>query len=207
MQAYHFLSKDKKLRYGSKELVEVGKTIRVNPNKLIMCQYGLHASICIIDALQYAPGPVLCHVTLGGNILKTEDKVCASERTANSIVDISNILHEFSCRLAEQTLQDYNITDKRLWNAIEAKRQWLKGEISGKDLSAAAASATDAYYAAAANAHASAATAAADAAYAAAANAVRADAAANAAHATTTARSAQNELLESLIGENHVTNQ
>ena len=47
------------------------------------------------------------------------------------------ILHEFSCRCAERALSRIAKPDERSIAAIEAKRKWLRGEISDKELAAA----------------------------------------------------------------------
>ncbi len=47
------------------------------------------------------------------------------------------ILHEFACRCAEEALKLAENPDPRSIAAIKAKRRWLRGEISNKELSAA----------------------------------------------------------------------
>ena len=54
------------------------------------------------------------------------------------------ILHEFACRCAERALELVPNPDPRSVEAIEAKRQWLRGEITGDELAAAWAAALDA---------------------------------------------------------------
>src|SRR3972149_3105412 len=51
---WHFLPEDKRLRYGTREVVEVGRPVKV-AGKLALCEWGLHASRRAIDALAYAP--------------------------------------------------------------------------------------------------------------------------------------------------------
>ena len=51
------------------------------------------------------------------------------------------MLHEIACRCAERALTQSGVTDKRCWDAIEAKRGWLRGEVSGEQLAAARAAA------------------------------------------------------------------
>ena len=94
------------------------------------------------------------------------------------------VLHEYACRCAEYALTFVREPDSRSIAAIEAKRKWLRGEISNDGLTSARDAARDAADAAAATAWAAAdaARAAADAARAAAwAAAAAADAAAGAA--------------------------
>ena len=51
------------------------------------------------------------------------------------------ILHEFACRCAEYALSFVDNPDPRSIAAIEAKRKWLRGEITDKELNAARAAA------------------------------------------------------------------
>ena len=59
------------------------------------------------------------------------------------------ILHEFACRCAEYALSFADNPDPRSIAAIEAKRKWLRGEITNKELYAARDAARDAARAAA----------------------------------------------------------
>ena len=54
------------------------------------------------------------------------------------------ILHEFACRCAEYALSFVDNPDPRSIAAIEAKRKWLRGEITDAELYAARAAARDA---------------------------------------------------------------
>lgn len=47
----------------------------------------------------------------------------------------ATILYEFACRCAERALKLAGVTEERCWNAIEAKRKWLRGEITIEELS------------------------------------------------------------------------
>ena len=71
------------------------------------------------------------------------------------------VLHEYACRCAEYALTFVREPDSRSIAAIEAKRKWLRGEISNDDLTAARAAAARAAAAWAVNAAANAARAAA----------------------------------------------
>ena len=154
---YHFLKEDRKLQFSPYTPVVLEETL-VYPGKPKLCEAGFHASERIIDALQYAPGPVLCVVELGGEIIHGEDKAVAQERTVSWMQDISPTLHEFACQVAEEALEKHGVTDKRSWKAIEVKRLWLKGEATDKELrvaqdaawSAADAAGSAAWYAASA---------------------------------------------------------
>jgi hypothetical protein len=142
MLAWHFLREDRKLRYPPYTLVEVGQKSTVEP-PLELCEWGLHASKRAIDALNYAPGSMACQVELSGEILEGDDKVCATERTVLKMIDATNTLHEFACWCAGQALlkerEAGREPDPRSWAAVEAKRKWLRGEITDKELTATGA--------------------------------------------------------------------
>ena len=136
MKAWHFLKENGRCGNGRLGIVEVGKTYKVK-GEIEPCYRGLHASVRLIDALQYAPGPILCRVEMGGTIVKRHDKVAASERTVIWMQDISETLHLFACSEAERALKARKVTDPRSWNAIKVKRKWLRGEATDAELDAA----------------------------------------------------------------------
>ena len=120
--------------------VEVGQTLH-EERPLALCQVGLHASRRALDALQYASGATVCRVRLTGDVLEGEDKLCASQRTVLALADATALLHEFACWCAEEALERERAVgrepDACCWAVIEAKRQWLRGEITDKELAAA----------------------------------------------------------------------
>ncbi len=137
------------MQYKPHTLVEAGQTLTV-AGPLELCAVGLHASVNALDALKYAPGPVVCRVRLSGQVLapQGEDKMCASERTVLAMADATTVLHEFAVWCAEQALERERAAgrepDARSWAALEAKRRWLRGEITNDELAAARAAARDA---------------------------------------------------------------
>ena len=129
--------------------------------------------------------------------VSNEDKLWAVLR--EEFID-APVLHEYACRCAEYALTFVREPDSRSIAAIEAKRKWLRGEISNDDLTAACDAANAAAWAAAAAAAAAAWTAA-DAAWdAARAAAWAACDAANAA-ARDAAREHEVKLLKELLRE------
>lgn len=138
--AWHFLREDRKLRFHPYTEVISGQTLTYE-GVLTLCEAGLHASERVINALYYAPGPVVSRVELSGQILKSDDKACASKRACLWIADATRALHEFACWCAEETLKRERSRgrepDERCWKAIEAKRLWLAGRIDSKGLHAA----------------------------------------------------------------------
>ena len=66
--------------------------------------------------------------------VSNEDKLWAVLR--EEFID-APVLHEYACRCAEYALTFAREPDSRSIAAIEAKRKWLRGEISNDDLTAA----------------------------------------------------------------------
>jgi hypothetical protein len=50
MKAWHFLREDKRLGYGDGRLVRVGHTLRCDPDRIALCEYGFHGSVKALDA-------------------------------------------------------------------------------------------------------------------------------------------------------------
>lgn len=122
MVGWHFLPDDKRMQFGKRELVEVGKTYEA-VGLLRLCKNGMHASRRIIDALKYAPGPICCKVELRKEIIEDIDKAVARARHVIAMVDATKILHEFACLCAEDALKLVSSpADPRLSAAIMAKR-------------------------------------------------------------------------------------
>ena len=133
MLAWHFLPEGRRLRWGTSEEVKPGQKLTVEP-PLRMCYHGLHASVRAIDAIRYAPGPIVCRVELSGEIIEDRDKVCATERTCLWMADATRTLHEFAIWCAEGALNGERKAgrepDPKSWAAIQAKRDWLDGKIT-----------------------------------------------------------------------------
>lgn len=70
--------------------------------------------------------------------VSAEDKIWAVTQTG--LIEDEK-LHEFACRCAEEALKRVDNPDPRSVAAIEAKRKWLRGEISDEELAAAWAAA------------------------------------------------------------------
>jgi hypothetical protein len=197
LKGWHFLTDDRRLQFGDREEVKVGEWLRVE-GELKMCSWGLHASKRAIDALRYAPGSVACRVELRSDLQHDDDKSVGRERRVMWMLDATNIQHECACRYAEGALALIDKPDPRSVAAIQAKRKWLRGEITDAELaaaraaSAAAWAASDAAFYAARSASA-AARAASDAAW------YAARAAARSASARAAASAKQNRILTSML--------
>jgi len=90
--------------------VRVGETLRVD-GELKMCRRGLHASRRVIDALNYAPGPVLCRVDVRGVAAQDNDKLVAGERTVIWGYDASDVLLDFARRCALDVVHYWDAPD------------------------------------------------------------------------------------------------
>jgi len=99
MKAFYFAREDRKLRYNDGREIVVGETHTVDC-KPSLCNRGLHASKRIIDALTYAPGPILYLVELSGDIDKGDDKLCATSRTYLQELDATELLRELARKQA-----------------------------------------------------------------------------------------------------------
>ena len=87
--------------------------------EIIPCKRGLHGSVRLIDALEYAPSATLCRVTLAGTIVPHNgDKHAASRRIIHWRIDASDLLHAFARRCALDVIH--------LWNAPLIVRQYLE---------------------------------------------------------------------------------
>jgi len=137
---FHFVGA--KLRDGS-PVPPDGEWLCVT-SPLKMCGHGLHGSPTAFEALQYAPGTVLCWCEFGGNILRGTDKFCAESRRILARFDATEILRAHARQSALSVIH--------LWRAPEVVRQYLgtgDESIRSEARSAAAAYAdADAAYAA-----------------------------------------------------------
>ncbi len=143
MLGWHFVQNDKRLGYGDRRHVRVGRILKVDgPPKL--CCRGLHASRRAIDALNYSVGHAICRVELGGRIIHEDDKSVGTERTVLWWLDSRLFLHEFVCRVATIAMRKEGFKGKRSWAAINVKRRWLRGEATTDELENARYAAEDA---------------------------------------------------------------
>ena len=138
MLAWHFAPNDMRLANGDGRKIIPGKTLSVK-GELSLCNHGLHASRRIIDALQYAANnqTQICRVEVSGDVVSGDDKLCGTRRKCLWAVDADHLLHEFACRCAEDALALIKTPDQRSFAAIKAKRNWLAGNITEAEMSAA----------------------------------------------------------------------
>ena len=143
IRAYHFVGK--KLRDG-RPVPADGEWL-VHEGPAVLCKSGLHASRHPFDALQCAPGGVLCLVECDDIVDEQEDKLVCRRRRIVARFDATDLLREFAriCALS--------VIDK--WKAPKVVRDYLEtGDESLRDAAwrasaAAWAAAWDAEWAAA----------------------------------------------------------
>jgi hypothetical protein len=82
-----------------------------------MCRSGLHASRRLIDALRYAPGPVVCRVECAEIVDEDKEKFVCRERTILWRVDAEDLLRDFARRCALDVIDQ--------WDAPAVVRRYL----------------------------------------------------------------------------------
>ena len=136
---WHFLREDGRTGYGGRKPVP-GVLMRCR-GELELCVNGLHASERPIDALNYAPGPIVQRVELVGRRIDDRDKSCARSRRCLWIADATRVLHEFALWSAERALETERLAghepDRRSVEALDVKRLWLDGEATDEEMAAA----------------------------------------------------------------------
>lgn len=141
MLGWHFLTEDRRIQHSrTKKFIEAGSVTEVR-GPLKLCERGLHASERAIDALQFAPGPIVCRVELSDEILRGDDKACATKRRVLWMADATRTLHEFGLWCVEGALNSERSAgrepDERSWAALSVKRRWLDGSATNEELAAA----------------------------------------------------------------------
>ena len=134
---WHFLLQNWETDSGSIK-TKIGETYHVEP-PIEICSHGLHGSRKVLDALGYSNGQILTLCEVWGEFDEQSDKIVAEYRRPLWGKDISPELNEWACCNAEVALLVAEVEDPRSWNVIEAKRAWLRGEISDEELDTARA--------------------------------------------------------------------
>jgi len=116
--AWHFLPGDgTKLENTGKPVPPDGEWLEES-GPPVLCTWGLHASVDILDALKYASGSVICRVELGGEIVRGNDKLCATRRRILWRLDAAEVLRAFARKCALDVV--------RLWDAPEVVLRYLR---------------------------------------------------------------------------------
>lgn len=144
IKGWHFLPQNKRLGYGDGRVVRAGCAYKMRGKTPMLYWAGMHASQRLLDALRLASGPIACRVEVWGDLKIDDKRICGTHRRVIWMVDATDVLHRFACRVAKNALTKNNITDERCWRAINTKLKWLKGEATDADLDAAQDAALDA---------------------------------------------------------------
>lgn len=116
MKAWHFIREDW-TTWARRIPVVVGESLHVEP-PVVLCEWGLHASLDPRDALGHAPGPVVCRVEISGEIVRGDDKLAATYRRVLWAYDASAVLWHFARLCALDVV--------RLWDPPDVIAQWLR---------------------------------------------------------------------------------
>ena len=133
MKAWHFTNENMTLGYGDGRKIVEGETLSCEGD-IVLCQNGMHGSKRIIDALQYAPGPILTRVEITGDVVEGDDKIAGRHRKVLWSLDATEILHRFAVQVALDACQKAGVTDPSTLAAPQAKLDWLDGKISDEEL-------------------------------------------------------------------------
>ena len=159
---WHFVAADRLLDAHYQEEIDE-ETRRVAPGyvytevggEIKCCARGLHASRLAIDALEYAPGPIVCRVALWGAVDELSDKLAARHREVLWMADATRALRLYACWCVRETpIGDGRkvwdlLTDPRSRAAVETAERYARGKATSAERDAAWAAAWDAAWAAA----------------------------------------------------------
>lgn len=143
---YHFLKADMKSGIGNEPPWVVGESRSIT-DPPVLCRLGYHASSTPFEALQYAPGSVLCLVELTGVVLVDSDKAVGQGRRLVAAVNVERELRLFACDCAERALPLFELVypqDQRPREAILVARRYADGQATYTELDAARVAAWDA---------------------------------------------------------------
>ena len=127
---WHFAEENECLWYGDGKKIIVGKSHSVDCEP-VFCESGLHASKTVLEALQYASGPILYRVRLSGKIVHGDDQSCATKRSYIAKINADSLLREFGRKCALRVID--------LWNCPRVVKDYL--ETSDETLRAVAGNA------------------------------------------------------------------
>lgn len=130
VKAWHFLADSGKLRDG-RPAPRVGTWLK-HTGPVSMCNSGLHASRRVTDALNFAPGSLVCRVECRDIVEEQDDKLVCRERRILWKMDATPVLRAFARKCALDVIH--------LWDAPDIVVQYLKtGDESIRDAARAAA--------------------------------------------------------------------
>ena len=144
MIAYHFMREGLRSGAGEEPAWTLGEERSIE-GEIVLCQHGYHSSPTLLDALQYAPGPIACLVEISEPEAQDEAKYVSRTRKLLAFADVSKELRQFAIDCAERALirerEQGREPDERSWKAVEAARAFLHEEITSEEIEAAQAAA------------------------------------------------------------------
>jgi len=121
VKGWWFAPADNKLANGDGRIIKIGVTHKIK-GEVVPCKNGLHLSKRPLDALNYAPGPIVYKVEGAGIIVPhgdPVDKYACSERTyLAGGVDCTDLLRKFARLCALDVVH--------LWDAPDVVIRYLK---------------------------------------------------------------------------------
>lgn len=121
---WHWLSNDKRLKYGDGRTVAVGERLpffKRTPDSIpIICRTGMHASPTPSAGIEYAPGEVLCRVFVYDVVDdRPGDKFVGAERTVIEMHNVRKILHKLRLPLMEIYMKSFRNVGLCMTNAYK----------------------------------------------------------------------------------------
>lgn len=128
---WHFLREDMMLRYSDGRTVKKGIWMKARNciGGPILCKQGMHASENILDAIQYAPGIILCKVNVRGNIITSKDKFVGMERVVLDFFNCRETFERFCLWCYERALKKCGITNETCWKEARIRKQVIDKEL------------------------------------------------------------------------------
>ena len=126
-----FAPKNKRLTNNDNRKIKIGYTHKI-AGRIIPCSHGLHLSKRPIDALSFAPGPIVYKVKGSGTIVPHDNPVankyaCSKRTYISGGIDCTNVLRLFARKCSLDVIY--------LWKAPDIVIEYLK---TGKEKSRAA---------------------------------------------------------------------
>jgi len=149
--AWHMVDRSKKMLFSPYTKMRPGETYSVPEGEesipIRLCRWGLHASLLLLDALNYHAGPIVQRVECSGHVVFGGDKLVATRRRVLWDMDAEWCFHEYALDLASEWMADDDNIDRwrqlmeqanrigcRIptvsegWELLDAFRAWVRGE-------------------------------------------------------------------------------
>jgi len=101
--------------------------------------YGLYSYENPLDALEFTNSPIVYRLELIGKILSNKNEFYSEHRKVLWTADAKKTLHLFACwsvdRIFNKEHKWKHKIDKRIWDAAQAKHDWIEGKITDRELS------------------------------------------------------------------------